>query len=104
MAWHAANPDRKPDEQHPYPLMPGTPAVWSCECWDCGRKGHMQSAVVCAGAVLPEPEQDWRHIAGFIACTFHAKCLTTAHTINFVSAQQYVPYLLYNQQSHQGGY
>jgi len=42
MAWHAANPNRKPDEQHPYPLMPGTPAVGSCECWDCGQKGHMQ--------------------------------------------------------------
>jgi hypothetical protein len=39
--WHTANPNRKPDEQHPYPLMPGTPPVGSRECWDCGLPGHM---------------------------------------------------------------
>ena len=101
--WHAANPNRKPDEQHPYPLTPGTPAVGSRECWDCGQKGHMQSAPVCAGATLPEPERDWRRIAGFIARAFHAERLATTHAVNFVSTQQYVPYPLYSQQSYQGG-
>ena len=104
MSWHAANPNRKPDEQHPYPLTPGTPAVGSRECWDCRQKGHMQSAPVCPGATLPEPERDWRRIAGFIARTFHAERLATAHAVHFIGAQQYMPYPLYNQQSHQGGY
>jgi hypothetical protein len=63
----------------------------------------MQSAPVCAGATLPEPERDWQRIAGFIACAFHAERLTTTHAVNFVGAQQYVPYPLYNQQSYQGG-
>jgi hypothetical protein len=58
---------------------------------------------VCAGAMLPEPERDWHHIAGFIVRAFHAERLVTTHTVNFIGAQQYVPYPLYNQQSHQGG-
>ncbi|KIM71871.1 hypothetical protein PILCRDRAFT_16639 [Piloderma croceum F 1598] len=102
--WHAANPNQKPDEQHPYPLSPGTPAVGSCECWDCGQKGHMQSAAVCAGAVLPEPERDWRCIAGFITRAFHAECLVASHTVNFVDVQQYNPYPTYHQQSYQRAY
>jgi hypothetical protein len=83
--WHTANPNRKPDEQHLYPLMSGTPAVRSRECWDCGQKGHMQSAPICAGAILPEPERDWRRIAGFIACAFNTERLANNHAVNFIS-------------------
>jgi hypothetical protein len=64
----------------------------------------MQSAPVCPGATLPEPERDWRRIAGFIARAFHAERLTATHAVNFIGAQQYAPYTLYNQQLHQGGY
>jgi hypothetical protein len=102
--WHAANPNRKPDEQHPYPLMPGTPAVGSRECWGCGQKGHMQGAAMCAGAVLPEPEQDWRRIAGFIAHAFHAEHLVANHAVNFIGVQQYTPYPAYHQQSYPRAY
>jgi len=102
--WHTANPSRKPDEQHPYPLTPGTPAVGSRECWDCGQKGHMQVAVVCAGAVLPEPERDWRRIAGFIARAFHTERLNASNTVNFIGVQSYTPYPTYHQQQYQGAY
>jgi hypothetical protein len=101
IAWHTVNPSRKPDEQHPYPLTPGIPPVGSRECWDCGQKGHMQSAPVCAGATLPEPERDWRHIAGFIAHAFHAERLTASHAVNFISTQQYPAY---HQQSYPRAY
>jgi hypothetical protein len=103
-AWHVANPNRKPDEQHPYPLTPGTPAVGSRECWGCGQKGHMQGAAVCAGGILPEPEQDWRRIAGFIARAFHAERLNANHAVNFVGTQQYIPYPTYHQQQYRGAY
>jgi hypothetical protein len=63
----------------------------------------MQSAPVCADVTLPEPERDWRRITGFIVCAFHAERLATTHAVNFVGAQQYVPYPLYNQHLHQGG-
>ncbi|KIM86069.1 hypothetical protein PILCRDRAFT_5137 [Piloderma croceum F 1598] len=102
--WHAANPSRKPDKQHPYPLTLGTPPVGSRECWDCGQKGHMQSAPVCAGATLPEPERDWQRIVGFIACTFHAERLAASHAVNFISTQQYTPYPAYHQQSYPRAY
>jgi hypothetical protein len=103
-AWHIANPNRKPDEQHPYPLTPGTPAVGSRECWGCGQKGHMQGAAVCAGGILPEPEQDWRRIAGFIARAFHTERLVASHAVNFVGAQQYIPYPMYHQQQYRSAY
>ena len=102
-AWHTANPNGKPDEQHPYLLTPGSPAVGSRECWDCGEKGHMQAAPVCVGAVLPPPERDWRRIAGFIAHAFHLEHLTATQAVNFIGTQHYMPYDQYNQQSYPGG-
>jgi len=79
--------------------MPGTPAVKSRECWGCRQKGHMQG-----GAVLPEPKQDWRRIAGFIACAFHAERLSTNHAVNFIGVQQYTPYPAYHQQLYPRAY
>ena len=64
----------------------------------------MQSAAVCAGAVLPEPERDWRHIAGFIARAFHTKRLVANHTVNLVGVQQYTPCPAYYQQSYPRAY
>jgi hypothetical protein len=104
VAWHTANPNRRPDEQHPYPLTPGSPVVGSRKCWDCGQKGHMQAAAICKGPVLSEPERDWCRIAGSIAHAYHSEHLTASHTANFVGTQQYVPYPQYNhQQSYAGG-
>ena len=98
VAWHTANPHSKPDEQHPYPLTPGTPPVGSRECWDCGQQDHRQRAPVCAGTVLPEPERDWRRIAGFITTAFNKECLAMAHNaVNFVNYTQYTPYPDYAQ-------
>jgi len=83
-----------PYEQHPYPLTPGTPAVGSRECWDCGQQDHRQRAPVCAsGTVLSEPECDWRRIAGFIVSTFNRERLTAGpQDVNYVSYSQYTPY------------
>jgi len=65
----------------------------------------MQGAVVCAGGILPEPEQDWRRIAEFITCAFHAERLNASHAVNFVGVQQYTPYPMYQQQrQYRGAY
>jgi hypothetical protein len=69
VACNAANPNIKPDEQHPYPLTPGSLPVGSCKCWGCGEQGHPQGAPVCAGAILPLPECDWHRIASYITLT-----------------------------------
>jgi hypothetical protein len=103
-AWHAANPNRKPDEQHHYSLTPGTPTIGSCECWGCRQTGHMQGAAVCAGAVLPEPEQDWQCIAVFIAHAFNTERLAASNTGNFIGVQQYTLYPAYHQQSYLRAY
>ena len=96
--WHAANPNRKPDEQHPYPLSPGHPPVGSRECWDCGQPGHMQGAEVCGGAVLPEPERDWRRIAGSITRAFNKHRLAETQAVNYVTPSlSYIPYPNYSQ-------
>jgi hypothetical protein len=93
VAWHTANPNSKPDEQHPYPLTPGTPAAGSRECWDCGQQDHRQRAPVCAGTTLPEPERDWRRIAGFIVSTFNRERLAAgSQNVNYISYSQYTPY------------
>lgn len=101
-AWHTANPHIKPDEQHPYPLTPGSAGVGSHECWDCGAGGHMQGGAGCAGATLPEPERDWRRIAGFITRTMRKENPTGARAVNYVN-QAYTPYPDY-QQYAQGAY
>jgi hypothetical protein len=64
----------------------------------------MQGAAVCAGGILPEPEQDWRRIAGFIARAFHTERLVASHAVNFVGAQQYIPYPMYHQQQYRSAY
>jgi hypothetical protein len=92
VAWHTANPHSKPNKQHPYPLTPGMPPVGSRECWDCGQQDHRQRAAVCAGPILPEPECDWRRIAGFITSTFNKECLVASHAVNHVGYAQYTPY------------
>ena len=100
--WHAANPNSRPDEQHPYPLIPGGVAVGSRECWDCGLQGHLQGATVCHGALLPEPERDWRRIAGYITRMYNKEALSATanngpQAINYISHAQYTPYPGYGQ-------
>ena len=104
--WHRANPHIKPDERHPYPLTPGSVPVSSRECWGCGLLGHMSGAPVCAGQTLPEPERDWRRIAGFITREYNKDRLTTT-PVNYVGNHysQHTPYPHYNQyrQAYGGG-
>ena len=100
--WHAANPNSRPDEQHPYPLIPGGFAVGSRECWDCGLQGHLQGATVCHSALLPEPERNWRRIAGYITRMYNKEALSATanngpQAINYVSHAQYTPYPGYGQ-------
>ena len=101
-AWHTANPSSRPDEQHPYPLLPGGFAVGSRECWDCGLQGHLQGATVCQGALLPEPERDWRRIAGYITRMYNKEALLATasnrpQAVNHVSYAQYTPYPNYGR-------
>jgi hypothetical protein len=97
-AWHAANPHLKPDEQHPYPLTLGMPTVGSRKCWDCGQQDHRQRALICVGAILPEPERDWRQIAGFITTAFNKEHLAAApQSVNLVNYTQYTLYPDYAQ-------
>ena len=85
--WHTSNPTSKPDEQHPYPLTPGTSPAGSFECWSCGQKGHRQGAGpgICPGDHLPEPERDWRRIASYITCEYNKQRLGQAIPVNHVS-------------------
>ena len=104
--WHRANPHIKPDERHPYPLMLGSVPVGSRECWGCGLPGHMSGVPVCAGLTLPEPERDWRRIAGFITREYNKERLTTMpvnYIGNYYSQHNPYPNLNQYQQSYRGG-
>jgi hypothetical protein len=68
------------------------------ECWGCGHQGHSQGAPVCPTS-LPEPEREWRRIAGFITRTFNKERFTMGQPINYVAYSQYAPYTAnYNHQ------
>jgi hypothetical protein len=64
----------------------------------------MQSAAVCQGITLPEPERDWRQIAGSITRTFNRDRLSNSQPVNYVGYTQYTPYPAYNQSQTQGIY
>ena len=100
--WHRTNPHSKPDEQHPYPLTPGSVPVGSRECWGCRMTGHMSGAPVCGGLTLPKPERDWRCIAGFITREYNKERLNYTQPINYVSTHypQYTPYPNFGQYQH----
>jgi hypothetical protein len=53
--------------------------------------------------MLPEPERDWRRVAGSIARAYNSERLVANHAINFVGTQQYVPYPQYNHQQSYAG-
>jgi len=97
VAWHAKNPNQRPDEQHPYPLTPDTVGVGSRECWGCGQQGHAQGAPVCAGAILPDYEQEWRRIAGFIARAYNKERFVASQQVNYVAYSPYMQYPAYSQ-------
>jgi len=97
VAWHAKNPNQRPDEQHPYPLTPDTVGVGSRECWGCGQQGHAQGAPVCAGAILPDYEQEWRRIAGFIARAYNKERFVASQQVNYIAYSPYMQYPAYSQ-------
>ncbi|KIM82768.1 hypothetical protein PILCRDRAFT_88425 [Piloderma croceum F 1598] len=86
--WHRNNPGTTPDEQHHYPLTPGTAPLGSRECYDCGHPGHTQGAPppVCLGQTLPEPERTWHRIAGFINREFKKENRAAAG-VNYIGYQ-----------------
>ena len=90
--WHRNNPGVAPDEQHHYPLTPGTASIGSRECYDCGQTGHGQGAPppVCPGQVLPELERIWRRIAGYIDREFKKESRAAA-AFNYIRYQPHVP-------------
>ena len=90
--WHRNNPGTTPDEQHHYPLTPGTTPLGSRECYDCGHPGHTQGALppVCPGQTLPEAERTWRRIAGFIDREFKKESRAAA-AVNYVGYHPHQP-------------
>jgi len=90
--WHRANPGIAPDEQHHYPLTPGTAPIGSRECYDCGQPGHGQGAPppVCPGQTLPDPERTWRRIAGYIDREFKKESRAAA-AVNYIGYQGHLP-------------
>lgn len=62
--WDTRNPGGRVNEYNPYPLTPGTSAIASGECFNCGMPGHR--AGMCTGQPVPERERQWRAIAATI--------------------------------------
>lgn len=81
--WHAANPEGRVNEFHPYPLTPGTSSAGMGECWNCGNRGHMGRD--CQGTKVPKMESKWRSIAATIK-RHAAQPPPTPTQINFVAA------------------
>jgi hypothetical protein len=90
--WHRTNSGVAPDEQHHYPLTPGTSQLGSRECYDCGQPGHGQGAPspVCPGQTLPDPEWTWRRIAGYIDREFKKESRAAA-AVNYIGYQACLP-------------
>ena len=71
-AYHAANGNTKADEFHPYPLTPGTEALSSGACFNCGRNSPAKHpSFQCphdrdASRSLPPLERAWRAVAAII--------------------------------------
>jgi hypothetical protein len=69
----------------------------------------MQGAPVCGGASLPEPERDWRRVAGYITREFNKGRLINAQPVNYIGYNgnnpypQYIPYPNYTSYPS-GGY
>ena len=99
--WHRANPGTTPDEQHHYPLTPGSAPLGSRECYDCGQPGHTQGAPppICPGQTLPNPERLWRRIAGYIEREARKENLVAAQ-VNYVGYHPRTP-LYGNQYTYQ---
>jgi hypothetical protein len=90
--WHRVNPGVAPDEQHHYPLTPGSTPLGSRECYDCGQLGHGQGAppLVCPSQVLPGPERTWHQIAGYIDREFKKES-RAAMAVNYIGYQPHLP-------------
>ncbi|KZT63116.1 hypothetical protein DAEQUDRAFT_770904 [Daedalea quercina L-15889] len=74
------NPDTQgPDENHLYPLTPGTVDVGSNECYNCGMQGH-QSGACRSTKGVPDLERTWRQIAGYIIRTARKCYVVTPDT------------------------
>ncbi|KAJ7190726.1 hypothetical protein GGX14DRAFT_603802, partial [Mycena pura] len=75
---------RKPSEERPYPLTPGTVAAGSGECHKCGLMGHFSGECTTAGDLLvPEIEMRWRQIVQSIRART-ARVAPAATPVNMV--------------------
>ncbi|KAJ7930205.1 hypothetical protein B0H13DRAFT_2309904 [Mycena leptocephala] len=78
---------RRPSEERPYPLSPGSVAVGSGECHKCGLVGHYSADSECTttlNLLIPEIEMRWRQIVQFIR-TRVARTTPTATAVNIVA-------------------
>lgn len=65
--WDALWSGRRPNEDRPYPVTPGTKPVGSGECFACGDTPTVfHKATECPNKPLPEHERTWRAIAASI--------------------------------------
>ncbi|KAJ7114885.1 hypothetical protein C8R44DRAFT_880945 [Mycena epipterygia] len=84
-AYTQAHGAGKPSEDRPYPLTPGTAAVGSGECHQCGQIGHFfDKCTVAAERRVPETELRWRQIVQSII-TRIGRAQREARAVNIVA-------------------
>ncbi|KAJ7357915.1 hypothetical protein DFH08DRAFT_687027 [Mycena albidolilacea] len=84
-AYTQAHGAGKPSEDRPYPLTPGTAAVGSGECHQCGQLGHFfDKCTAAAERRVPEMEMRWRQIVQSIISRI-ARTAREVTTVNVVA-------------------
>ncbi|KAF8187311.1 hypothetical protein K438DRAFT_1972934 [Mycena galopus ATCC 62051] len=84
-AYTQAHGTSKPSEDRPYPLTPGTVAVGSGGCHQCGHLGHFfDKCTAAAERHVPETERRWRQIVQSIISRI-ARIAREATAVNVVA-------------------
>jgi hypothetical protein len=78
-------------EETPYPLRPGTTAVCTAKCWNCGTNGHRRDACpipIGHEARINPKEAAWRRICTMVLGPINR---TNATPVHLVVVNQYPP-------------
>ncbi|KAJ7123806.1 hypothetical protein C8R43DRAFT_899512, partial [Mycena crocata] len=84
-AYTQSHGNSRPSEDRPLPLTPGTVAVGSGECHQCGQLGHFfDKCTTAKERYVPEAEMKWRQIVQSIISRI-ARALREATAVNIVA-------------------